>query len=160
MFISTFDFSFLPKLCDKTLIIMTKEVTDMMLKSSKVNEFRLWGLLLTMGGMLLMIVGLAGIVFDWGKAGRILAATSMVLGGISMLVSMAIYFAAGMMSTSATVLECPECGKHTKMLGKMDRCMYCKTILSLDPKHAPDADSNEAGSSSSGVKETPSSSQG
>lgn len=109
----------------------------MRLKSSKVNEFRLWGLLLTMGGMALMIVGLAGIVFDWGIAGRWIAAVSMVVGAIAMLVSMGIYFAAGMMSTSATVVECPECGRPTKILGKTDRCMYCKTILSLDPKHDP-----------------------
>lgn len=130
----------------------------MKLKSSKVNEFRLWGLLLTLGGMLLMITGLAGIVFDWGKAGRMLAATCMVLGGISMLVSMAIYFTAGMMSTSATVLACPECGKHTKMLGKTDRCMYCKTILSFDPKHAPGEDPEGTASASGSKTETPSSS--
>lgn len=130
----------------------------MRLKTSKVNEFRLWGLLLTLGGMLLMITGLAGIVFEWGKAGRILAATSMVLGGISMLVSMAIYFTAGMMSTSATVLECPECGKHTKMLGKTDRCMYCKTILSFDPKHAPVEEQDGAAGSSNNRNETTSTS--
>jgi hypothetical protein len=112
----------------------------MRLKSSKVNEFRLWGLLLTMGGMLLMILGLAGIVFDWGTIGRILAVICMIVGAIAMLASMAVYFAAGMMSTSATVVDCPECGKPTKMLGKTDRCMYCKTILSLDPQHAPPAD--------------------
>ncbi|OXM83934.1 DUF2614 family zinc ribbon-containing protein [Paenibacillus rigui] len=111
----------------------------MKLKSSKVNEFRLWGLLLTMGGMLLMIVGLAGIVFDWGSAGKIMAVTFMFIGAIAMLGSMGIYFWAGMMSTSATVIECPECGKPTKMIGKTDRCMFCKTILSMDPKHDPNA---------------------
>ncbi|CAG7646028.1 DUF2614 family zinc ribbon-containing protein [Paenibacillus allorhizosphaerae] len=109
----------------------------MRLRSSKVNEFRLWGLLLTMGGMLLMILGLAGIVFDWGTTGRWVAVISMLVGAIAMLVSMGVYFAAGMMSTSATVVTCPECGKLTKILGKTDRCMYCKTILSLDPQHAP-----------------------
>lgn len=90
-----------------------------------------------MGGMLLMILGLAGIVFDWGTAGRWVAVVCMLVGAIAMLASMAIYFAAGMMSTSATVVMCPECGKPTKMLGKTDRCMYCKTILSLDPAHDP-----------------------
>jgi hypothetical protein len=111
----------------------------MRLKSSKVNEFRLWGLLLTMGGMLLMIIGLAGIVFDWGQAGRIIAVICMLIGAVGMLGSMGIYFAAGMMSTSAQVIECPECGKPTKMIGKTDRCMFCKTILTFDPKYAPDA---------------------
>ncbi|MCZ8523467.1 MULTISPECIES: DUF2614 family zinc ribbon-containing protein [Paenibacillus] len=116
----------------------------MRLRSSKVNEFRLWGLLMTMGGMALMIVGLAGIVFDWGIAGRWIAAISMVVGALAMLVSMGIYFAAGMMSTSATVVECPECGRPTKILGKTDRCMYCKTILSMDPKHDPASSSGSA----------------
>jgi hypothetical protein len=106
----------------------------MLLRSSKVNEFRLWGLLMTMGGMLLMIIGLAGIVFNWGAAGKIMAIVFMVVGMISMLVSMGIYFWAGMLSTSATALDCPECGKRTKILGKTDRCMFCKTILTLDPE--------------------------
>lgn len=108
----------------------------MKFRSSKVNEFRLWGLLLTMGGMLLMIIGLAGIVFNWGQAGKIMAVIFMIIGMISMLISMGIYFWAGMLSTSATVIRCPECGKLTKMLGKTDRCMFCKTILTLDPKLA------------------------
>lgn len=109
----------------------------MRLKSSKVNEFRLWGLLLTMGGLLLMILGTVGIVFKWGTFGQVLAAIFLVLGLVSVMGSMAVYFWAGMLSTSAVVLQCPECGKATKILGKTDRCMFCKTILSLDPAHAP-----------------------
>ncbi len=106
-------------------------------RSSKVNEFRLWGLLMTMGGMLLMIVGLAGIVFDWGIAGRILAIIAMILGSISLILSMGIYFWAGMLSTSAEIVKCPECGKATKILGKVDRCMFCSTLLSVDLEHNP-----------------------
>ncbi|RKN71824.1 DUF2614 family zinc ribbon-containing protein [Paenibacillus ginsengarvi] len=109
----------------------------MIFKSSKVNEFRLWGLLLTMGGMALMIVGLAGIVFNWGTIGKIIAGIFMVIGMIAMLGSMAVYFWAGMMSTSAVPLQCPECGKVTKMIGKTDRCMFCKTILTVDRRYAP-----------------------
>jgi membrane-bound ClpP family serine protease len=108
----------------------------MLLKSSKVNEFRLWGLLLTMFGLLIMIIGMAGIVFDWGTVGKVIAAIFLVLGLISVMASMAIYFWAGMLSTSAVVIECPECAKPTKMIGTTDRCMFCKTILTLDPKIA------------------------
>lgn len=115
----------------------------MLFKSSKINEFRLWGLLLTMGGMAVMIVGLAGIVFDWGSAGKIIAGIFMVIGMLGMLGSMAIYFWAGMLSTSAVSLPCPECGKQTKMLGKTDRCMFCKTILSFDPKYADASDESD-----------------
>jgi hypothetical protein len=108
----------------------------MLFKSSKVNEFRLWGLALTMGGLLIMIIGMAGIVFDWGVIGQVIAAIFLVLGLISVMVSMGIYFWAGMLSTSAIVIECPECKKPTKMIGKTDRCMFCKTILTLDPELA------------------------
>lgn len=107
----------------------------MFFKSSKVNEFRLWGLLLTMVGMGIMILGAAGIIL-WGHKGQIFAAIFLGIGLISMMISMGIYFWAGMLSTSAVVLECPECGKHTKMLGKTDRCMFCKTILTSDPAYA------------------------
>ena len=110
----------------------------MLFKSSKVNEFRLWGLLLTLGGMLVMIIGLAGIVFDWGTIGRIIAGIFMVIGMLSIMVSMGVYFWAGMMSTSAYVIDCPECGRPTKMIGKTDRCMFCKTKLTLDPALATD----------------------
>lgn len=83
--------------------------------------------------MTLMIAGTAGIVF-WGESGRILLSIAIFLGLITMLGSAAIYFWAGMLSTSTISLECPECGKQTKMLGKTDRCMFCKTILTMDPK--------------------------
>ncbi len=104
----------------------------MQLGSSKVNEFRLWGLLMTLGGMLLMIDGLAGIVFDWGVAGRVIAIIAMIIGMISLFVSMGIYFWAGMLSTTAVVVQCPDCGKATKILGKTDRCMFCSTWLTVD----------------------------
>ncbi|MDU4697433.1 MAG: DUF2614 family zinc ribbon-containing protein [Paenibacillus sp.] len=107
----------------------------MFFKSSKINEFRLWGLLLTMLGMGLMVLGTAGIVF-WGQSGKVVAAIGLVIGLIAMLASLGIYFWAGMLSTSAVQLECPECHKLTKMLGKTDRCMFCKTILTLDPAQA------------------------
>jgi len=107
----------------------------MILKTSKLNEVRLWGLLLILAGMGVMILGTAGIVF-LGSTGKAIASVFLVLGMVLMLGSVAIYFWAGVMSTSAIQLECPECGKRTKMLGKTDRCMFCKTILTLDPELA------------------------
>ncbi|RXZ79838.1 hypothetical protein EBB07_21655 [Paenibacillaceae bacterium] len=107
----------------------------MFFKSSKINEFRLWGLLLTMIGMGLMIFGTAGIVL-WGQTGKIFAGVFMVLGMIAMALSIGVYFWAGMLSTSAVILQCPECNKQTKLLGKTDRCMFCKTKLTLDPGQA------------------------
>ncbi|BCG60992.1 DUF2614 family zinc ribbon-containing protein [Paenibacillus sp. URB8-2] len=107
----------------------------MIFKSAKINAFRTWGLLLTMLGMGLMILGTAGIVF-WGQTGKIVAGIGLVIGLVSMMASLAIYFWAGMLSTSAVQVECPECRKLTKMLGKTDRCMFCHTILTLDPELA------------------------
>ncbi|MNJ65507.1 hypothetical protein D3C77_615220 [compost metagenome] len=88
-----------------------------------------------MFGMGLMILGTAGIVF-WGQSGKIIAGIGLAIGLIFMLGSLAIYFIAGMLSTSAVQLECPECHKLTKMLGKTVRCMFCKSILTLDPAKA------------------------
>ena len=107
----------------------------MQFKSSKVNEFRLWGLFLTMAGMGIMILGTAGIVF-WGHRAQWIAAIFLILGMITMLGSMAIYFWAGVLSTSAIIIECPECGRQTKVLGRTDRCMFCKAKLTLDPAYA------------------------
>lgn len=104
-------------------------------KSAKINELRLWGLVFTLVGMGVMILGTGGILL-FGNVGKVVAAIFLVLGLISLLVSVAVYFWAGMLSTSATMLICPECSRPTKMLGKTDRCMYCKTMLTLDPQQA------------------------
>ncbi len=110
----------------------------MKFKSAKIHAFRLWGLGLTLGGMGLMIAGTSALVFRFPGAGFI-SGLGLVLGLITMGASMAIYFWAGMLSTSATQLECPECGEVTKMLGTTDRCMFCKTILTLDPAKATES---------------------
>ncbi|OUM97324.1 MAG: hypothetical protein A9Z00_05500 [Thermobacillus sp. ZCTH02-B1] len=108
----------------------------MFFKTAKINEFRTWGLLLTLIGMGLMVAGTAGIVF-WGvQPGKIIAGIFLVLGMISLMLSMGVYFWAGMLSTSAVMLICPECGRQTKMLGETDRCMFCRTILTKDPNKA------------------------
>lgn len=104
-------------------------------KASKISTMRTWGLLLVLVGMGIMIFGTSGILL-FGEVGKIIAAVFMVFGIISCFVSMGIYFWVGMLSTSAPVIECPECSKRTKMLGTTDRCMYCHTILTLDPTKA------------------------
>lgn len=103
----------------------------MIFKTAKIVAFRTWGLLLTIIGMMLMVLGTAGIVF-WGQAGKIVAAIGLIIGLIAMMGSLGIYFWAGMLSTSVKTIECPECHKPTKMLGKTDRCMFCRTIMTTD----------------------------
>lgn len=112
-------------------------------KTSKINEFRLWGLLLILIGMGLMILGTSGMLF-FGEKGRIILYISMIVGMIAMAGSMIIYFWAGILSTSSVEITCPECEKVTKMLGKTDRCMFCKTILTLDPQYANSNSGNNA----------------
>jgi Zinc-ribbon containing domain len=38
-----------------------------------------------------------------------------------------------MLSTKAVQVTCPSCGKTTKILGRVDMCMYCNEPLTLDP---------------------------
>lgn len=108
----------------------------MRLKSAKINEFRTWGLLLTMGGLTAMILGTGGIVVLGHDIGKIIAYILLVVGTLAIVGSLFVYFWAGMMSTSTMSIECPECNKQTKMIGKTDRCMYCHTILTFDPQYA------------------------
>lgn len=108
----------------------------MKLKSAKINEFRTWGLLLTMCGLGAMILGTGGIVVFGNQIGKIIAYIFLIIGTIAIIGSLFVYFWAGMMSTSTLQIVCPECGKHTKMIGKTDRCMFCHTILTFDEQYA------------------------
>lgn len=104
-------------------------------KASKISTLRTWGLLLVMLGLGLCVFGTIGIIM-FGQAGKIIAGIFMVIGIITCLVSMGVYFWVGMVSTNAPVIACPECGKNTKMLGETDRCMYCHTVLTWNPDKA------------------------
>ncbi|WP_027085647.1 DUF2614 family zinc ribbon-containing protein [Cohnella panacarvi] len=125
-------------------------------KASKISTMRTWGLLLVLLGMGIMVFGTSGILL-FGNVGKIIAAVFMVLGMISCFASMGIYFYVGMLSTSAPVLDCPECGKKTKMLGRTDRCMYCHTILTWDPAYAADGHDEDSEPASPTVTTTTSS---
>jgi len=114
-------------------------------KASKISSLRTWGLLLVMLGLGLCVFGTIGIIM-FGQAGKIIAGIFMVIGIIACLVSMGVYFWVGMVSTNAPVIECPECGKNTKMLGETDRCMYCHTILTWNPDKATANAPSDAGS--------------
>jgi len=106
-------------------------------KASKITTMRTLGLGFMLLGLGVMVLGTGGILL-FGNPGKVIAAVFLVIGLIACLASTAVYFWAGMMSTGAPVVECPECGKRTKMLGKTDRCMYCHTILTTDPALATD----------------------
>lgn len=99
-----------------------------MLISGKLNKIRTFALLLIFIGIGIMYFGF---VFPS------LMLLFFLLGMLSVMASVGIYFWIGMLSTQAAKVVCPSCQKVTKLLGKKDECMHCKAILSLDPKDAP-----------------------
>lgn len=56
------------------------------------------------------------------------------VGLIMIAVSIGIYFRMGSISMRIPQVVCPNCGKHTKVLGREDGCMYCRTPIVLDEK--------------------------
>ncbi|MCT8136961.1 hypothetical protein H1D32_03845 [Anaerobacillus sp. CMMVII] len=94
--------------------------------SSKINKFRTIALSLVFIGIIIMY---GGIFF---QTSPLLMTIFMVLGFLSIIISTIIYFWVGMISTKTVQVVCPSCGKSTKMLGRVDACMYCDEPLTLD----------------------------
>lgn len=94
---------------------------------NKINRIRSFALGLVFFGFIIMY----GAIFF--RENPILVIIFMSLGLISILGSTAVYAWIGLLSTKAVQVECPNCGKHTKILGRVDMCMYCKEPLTLDP---------------------------
>ncbi|KAB7704120.1 hypothetical protein F9802_18615 [Bacillus aerolatus] len=94
--------------------------------SSKINRIRTFALSLIFIGFIIMY---AGIFF---RQSAFLMTLFMLLGLLSIIASTVVYFWIGMLSTKAVQVVCPSCGKPTKMLGRVDMCMYCKEPLTLD----------------------------
>ena len=63
----------------------------------------------------------------------ILVILFMGVGLLCVIGSTIVYAWIGLLSTRAVQVECPECGKWTKILGRVDICMYCNEPLTLDP---------------------------
>lgn len=57
----------------------------------------------------------------------------MVLGMLAIIGSTIVYAWIGMLSTRAVQITCPNCGRQTKMLGRVDMCGHCREPLTLDP---------------------------
>ncbi len=99
-----------------------------MLVANKINKLRTFGLLFIFLGFGAMYLG-----FLWPS----LHSLFFILGLLVILGGVGIYFWTGILSMQAVQIECPKCGRITKILGKMDQCAHCKVYLSLDPRHAP-----------------------
>lgn len=95
--------------------------------SSKINRIRSFALALIFIGFVVMY----GAIFF--RESVVLVLLFMGLGLLCIISSTVVYLWIGMLSTRAVQVVCPSCGKHTKMLGRVDMCMYCNEPLTLDP---------------------------
>ncbi len=95
--------------------------------SSKINKIRTFALSLIFVGFFVMY---GGIFF---RTSPIVMTIFMILGLLFIVASTVVYFWIGMLSTKTVQVVCPSCNKVTKMLGRVDVCMYCNEPLTLDP---------------------------
>jgi hypothetical protein len=111
-----------------------------MLFSGKLNQLRNYAMLMCFFGIGVMYIGYAGFAGFLGS--YFLHSTTfmsifLLLGFLFIIGSSVFYMYIGMLSSKAFQVECPKCKKFTKMISKVDDCMFCKQTLSVDPKHAP-----------------------
>lgn len=95
--------------------------------SSKINRIRTFALSLIFVGLFIMYLGVFFRNHMW------IMTIFMLLGFLSIIASTVVYFWIGMLSTRAVQVVCPNCQKITKMLGRVDMCMFCREPLTLDP---------------------------
>ena len=95
--------------------------------SSKINKIRTFALSLIFVGFIVMY---GGIFF---KNSPVIMTIFMLLGLLFIIASTIVYFWIGMLSTRTVHVVCPGCSKTTKVLGRVDMCMYCNEPLTLDP---------------------------
>ncbi|MDE3838037.1 hypothetical protein C0966_01280 [Bacillus methanolicus] len=96
--------------------------------TSKINKIRSFALSLIFIGFVVMY---GGIFF---RNHPLIMTIFMILGLFFIIASTIVYFWIGMLSTKAVQVVCPNCNKPTKMLGRVDMCMYCREPLTLDPE--------------------------
>lgn len=95
--------------------------------SNKINKIRSFALALIFIGFVIMY----GAIFF--RENVFLVLLFMILGLVCIIGSVVVYAWIGLLSTRAVQVECPNCGKWTKVLGRVDLCMYCNEPLTLDP---------------------------
>lgn len=94
---------------------------------NKINKIRSFALSLIFIGFVVMYGAIFFREHQW------LVIIFMTLGLLCILSSTLVYGWIGFLSTRAVVVECPNCNKYTKVLGRVDMCMYCNEPLTLDP---------------------------
>lgn len=95
--------------------------------TNKINKIRTFALSLVFIGIAIMYIGI------FFKTSVFLMTAFMLIGFLATIASAVVYFWIGMLSTKAVQVTCPNCEKVTKVLGRVDACMYCKQPLTMDP---------------------------
>ncbi len=95
---------------------------------NKINKIRTFALALIFIGIIIMYVGI------FFRTSMLVMSIFMIVGFLAVLSSALVYAWIGLLSTRAVQVTCPSCNKITKMLGRVDACMYCKEPLTLDPE--------------------------
>ncbi|WP_335872509.1 YgzB family protein [Bacillus sp. 2205SS5-2] len=95
--------------------------------SNKINKIRTFALSLIFIGIIIMYVGI------FFRETPLIMTFFIIFGFLAIIASTVVYFWIGMLSTKAVQVVCPNCGKTTKVLGRVDMCMYCNDPLTLDP---------------------------
>ncbi|MEK4230742.1 YgzB family protein [Solibacillus sp. FSL H8-0538] len=93
---------------------------------NKINKIRSFALALIFFGFVIMY----GAIFF--RENQILVLIFMTVGLLCIIGSTAVYGWIGLLSTKAVQVVCPNCEKWTKVLGRVDMCMYCNEPLTLD----------------------------
>lgn len=115
----------------------------------KINLIRTFALGLVFGGIIVMYC-------SFFFSARWAMWLFIILGVLMVLASSLVYFWIGYISTTRAVyVICPTCHRETKMLGKVDECMYCKQKLTTDPSKATDKGSLSLGEKSALEQSSP-----
>ncbi|TMW70516.1 YgzB family protein [Alteribacter natronophilus] len=94
--------------------------------TNKINRIRTFALVLVFAGIIIMYLGI------FFQTNAMLMTVFMLLGFLAIIGSTVTYFWIGMLSTKTVQVVCPNCERHTKVLGRVDACMYCDEPLTLD----------------------------
>lgn len=111
--------------------------TDHISKIKRMRTWANWNMLIGIGLMYLGYAFFAGYLGSFLKGSYLFMTGMLVLGFLLMMVSTVLFMISGMVSTTSPQVQCPTCGKVTKMLGKEDACMFCGQPLTLHDEERP-----------------------
>lgn len=106
---------------------------------SKIKRMRTWGNWNMGIAFVFMFTGLGFFLYFRGTglegSFQLLFSILLIVSFIMMMVGTLMFMISGMVSASAPQVQCPSCGKVTKMLGKEDACMFCGQPLSMEDEN-------------------------